>query len=159
MTGNRQIWPVGGNGVKVDVEQSTYDEIMKVGKEFVGGVGSSALLTSDGIWEIARRVILADREAREKHDRHARGDFGPELGQALLVATDIGDETDGDAYAVAAELMTLLHKATARAGFTAQDVRDMLELHADLVERLHATDELAVKLQGILISLKGDDNG
>ncbi len=149
--GTRQIWPAKGDDKLVDVEDTAYAKITEIGKQFAD---MGTLYRPGDVWEIARLVILADREAREKTDRHARGDYGVELAKALEVATDIADETDGNAYGAVADLMSLLNTAV-RTGFSGEDdVPVMLEQYNRLIEKLHATTENAVKLQDMLLQLK-----
>lgn len=142
----------GSDPVLRDVSNETYALVREVAREFTGN-GATAIITMDGVFEIARRVILSDREAREKHDRHARGDFGVELAEVLQVAIDIADETDGDTYAEVVALMDIVHESI-RNGFDLSDVGRLLGRHQKAVELFHENSERLVKLQGMLLALK-----
>lgn len=144
----QEIWPINGA-----------DKIIKLPEPVARRIRATMELMPQGTdcdltWELVRVALEADREAREKQERRARGDFGPELHDATGVAEEISARTDGEAYEPIATILDRLDDIKRR-GFEDIDVTNLLELHAELVEEVHHTDELVVKLGGLLLELKG----
>lgn len=148
----KEIWPMPGI---VDTELNVPDSVYNVIQEAASGFARGDILASrDGVFEIARRAIQADRVERETRDRHARGDFNQEIRAAIDAAREIYDRTDAAPCELAGNLKDMLTDML-KSGFNSDDVGILLAEQDDLENELATTTELAVKLHGLILSLKG----
>jgi hypothetical protein len=142
----KEIWPLHGDDTLIQVDDKTWNLIKN----------SAGLdLPDDSMWEFARKLILSDREATQVRERHARGDYGPELRDVLASALNIIDRTDGDSYHIAEHITDKVHDMM-EDGFTQDGVGAMQHSYNLLTNELQKTTEMAVKLGGLIRELKGE---
>lgn len=142
------IWPLTDGDPLVNVDDATYKMIKKrVEQLTVSGGEASAL------WDFARQIVLSERKAREKADRHARGDFTDEIREAQGIAFDISARTDGTSYDTATQIQDKLDEMRSR-GFDVSDVDALIGLHLDLTEELKKTADMSGELLNAINELR-----
>lgn len=144
MGNEMQIWPEKGEDKILTVDRSVWDLVHK-------------LRNTHGpeTWEIARKVILADREVRNRAERLKRGDFTPEWLEAEGLASDIGMRSDGAVYRETLAVSDLLEEARVNnRAPTTEEINTLLQAVSKLTDELHKTDEMAVKLGSVLTGIK-----
>ena len=148
--GTREIWPANHDDKIIPVEEMVYKTIeSKIRAIQTGG------RTTDSLWELVRLALNCDREERAKRDRHAKGDYGPELEEMQGIVSDITYRTDGDTYSVANRILDKVEEMRA-GGFLDTDADRLLEMHQELTAELLKTNEIAGNLKQVIRSLKGD---
>lgn len=148
--GSKSLFPQRGSDKIVTVDDKTYDLIRAASDNGFGYGG-------DTLYELARKVIEADRATRTDIERRARGDFGPELSVARNLTDVIGDRTDGKTFEVIQRIQEELIVAMQDTGFDQETVRELLSLQGRLKDELLHTDEMADQLHAAILQLKGDN--
>lgn len=147
--GKRQIWPVKGTDKIVTVDDSTYQEI---NQQILNGPDT---YTPARLWEFARRILEKEQTAREKDERHARGDYGPELTELGGYVSDVINRVDAKPYEVAASLGDKIEDCR-EGGFTVHDANRLMQLHDKLVAEQVETGALIAKVGNLIKELRGN---
>jgi len=145
MTDDRiSIRPLRSNGRTMQVSPRLHKQVAAIVSEF-HGFPPDEKAARDAVWELARSVLEAQAEDREREDRHARGDYSQELNELEGRVHDLLLRVDGTPYLVAMKLLTSIHDSQA-SGFTGRDMQSLQKLFDKIVEEVHKTDEMVVAL-------------
>jgi len=141
----KEIWPKNGGDHIIQVEDSTYDMIREASRNFTN---------PDSLWEFARRAFECERKAKARSERHARGDFKPELVNLEGYVVDVSNRLDNTPYRISQDMLTKVYdcQETSR-GFDKHDAQRLQELYDALTDEVHKTDEMVVKIGGLVKEL------